>query len=141
MTENQGTVKLTAAQLLALNATPVTLVAAPGAGKVLVFERALLYLAYNSAAYAGIAGNEDLAIRYTGAAGLQLAQCEVTGFLDQTTSQLRHVAPFRAASGASDITPVANSPLVLHMLNGEITTGNSPLLVRTFYRILPAVLS
>jgi hypothetical protein len=42
-----------------------------------------------------------------------------------------------AASGVSDITPVANAALVLHMLTGEITTGDSPLHVRVFYRVVP----
>src|SRR5262245_24245850 len=74
-------VTLTAAQILALNATPVQLVAAPGANKFLEFAKAILYLKYNSAAYAGIAAGEDLAIKYENAAGLQLGSAETTNFL------------------------------------------------------------
>lgn len=135
-------VTIPSASVLTLNATPVTLVAAPGSGKALIFEGATMYLAYNSAAYAGIAVGEDIAIKYTGSAGLQVAGCETTGFLDQTSSQLRYVYGFRAAAAAtvSDVTPVANAPLVAHMLLGEVTTGNSPLYVKVFYRVIAATL-
>jgi len=40
----------------------------------------------------------------------------------------------------SDRTPLENAPLVLHLLLGEITTGDSPLRVRTFFRRMPVVL-
>ena len=128
------------AAMLTLNATPVTLIPAPGAGLMLIFEGAHLSMTYGSAAYAGIAAGEDLAIKYTGTGGLQVGSCETTGFLDQTSNQLRFVRPYAAASLVSDITPVANAPLVLHMLTGEIITGNSPLKLRVFFRLLPSLL-
>ena len=131
-------VVVTSAQILALNATPVTLVPAPGAGKVLIFEGATIAKPAG-AAYAGIAAGEDLSIRYTGSSGLEVGECETTGFLDQTTLQVRHVNPYNAATGISSITPVANAVLVLHMLVGEITTGDSPLNIRVFYRVSPSV--
>lgn len=137
---NSVDVTLTAAQMLALNATPQTLVAAPGAGYALVFEGALLFLDYNSAAYAGIDSGDDLSVKYTNSSGAALGGCEATGFLDATADAIRYVRATGAASGVSQITPVANSPLVLHMLTGEITTGNSPLKVRTFYRTIPTSL-
>lgn len=130
-------VTVTSAEILALNATPKTLVPAPGAGKVLVFEGAVVALDYGSAAYAGIAAGEDLSIKYENGSGLEVAQCEATGFLDQTADQLRYVRPQAAASGNSSITPLANKALVLHMLTGEVTTGNSPLKCRIFYRVVP----
>lgn len=129
-----GTV--TSAQLLALFATPVTLVAAPGAGKALILDGLQLWYDYNSAAYGGIAAGEDLSVKYTDASGTALAGCEATGFLDQTSDQFRVVRPYNAASSVSDITPTANAALVLHMLTGEITTGNSPLKYRIRYRTI-----
>lgn len=131
-------VEITAAQLLALFATPQVIVPAPGAGKLLIFAGALLFLDYGGTAYADIAAGEDLAVKYTDASGLQVGSAEATGFLDATADARRFVHPYRAASGASQITPVVNAPLVLHMLTGEITTGNSPLKVRTFYHVLPS---
>lgn len=126
---------VTVAQMLALNATPVTIVGAPGANKALIFESAVLYKPAGTA-YAGVAAGEDLVLKYTGAAGLQVGSCEATGFLDAATAQTRFVHGYRAASLVSEITPVANSPLVIHMLVGEVTTGDSVLRVRTFYRIV-----
>lgn len=135
-----ATVTITSAQLLALFATPQTLVAAPGANKAIIFDGALLYKPAGTA-YAGIAAGEDLSFKYTDASGLEVAECEATGFLDQATAQTRWVNAFRAASGISSITPVANAALVLHMLTGEITTGDSDLLLQVHYRIVPTVLS
>lgn len=135
-------VTVSSAELLALNATPKTLVAAPGANKAIIFEGATLQMVYNSAAYTGVAVGEDLAFKYTNAAGAQVAGCEATGFLDQTTNQVRYARYFTNAAAAlvSDITPVANAPLVLHMLVGEIATGNSPLYVKVYYRVVPTSL-
>lgn len=127
------------AAVLTLNATPVTLVAAPGAGKALIFAGAILYKAAGTA-FANIAAGDDLAIKYTDASGAQVGQAEMTGFADQTTAQMRWVRPHTAASGVSDITPVANAALVAHMLTGEIDTGNSELKLRVFYRVVPTTL-
>lgn len=127
---------ITSAQLLALNATPQTIVAAPGANLGLVFEGCAIHKPAGTA-YAGIAAGEDLAVKYTGAAGAELGEAETTGFLDQTTAQTRFVRAHTAASLISSITPVANAVLVLHLLLGEITTGDSDLHVRTYYRIVP----
>lgn len=129
-------VTMSAAQMLALYATPRTLVQAPGAGYALIFQGAVVFVDYNSAAYAGIAAGEDLSVKYTDASGLEVGALEATGFLDATADALRWV-PQKAVAG---ITPVANSPLVLHMLTGEITTGDSPVKLRVYYRRVPAVL-
>ncbi len=123
-------VTVSSAELLALNATPKQLVAAPGAGKAHILVDAQFHLPYNSAAYAGIAAGEDLEIRYTNGSGQLVATVETTGFLDQTASQDRHIYPAAAAA----ITPVDNGALVLDLAVGEITTGNSPLKVRVRYR-------
>jgi len=123
-------------EILALNATPKTVVSAPGAGLVTIFQGAFLFLDYNSAAYAGIAADEDLSFKYTDDSGLEVGACEATGFLDQTADQIRYT-PVKATAA---ITPVANAALVLHMATGEITTGDSPLYVRVFYSVIPASL-
>lgn len=123
-------VEISSAALLALNATPQTLVAAPGAGKALILVSAELWLDYGGTAYNGIAAGEDLAIKYSDANGATLATVETTGFLDATADANRYVQPTTTAA----ITPVANAPLVLHLLTGEIATGNSPLKLRVLYR-------
>lgn len=123
-------VTISTAELLALNATPKSLVAAPGAGKALILIDAQLMLDYNTVAYAGIAAGEDLEVRYTNGSGQLVATVETTGFLDATADAYRHVYPASAAA----ITPVDNAALVLDLAAGEIITGNSPLKVRVRYR-------
>jgi hypothetical protein len=127
-------VEISAAAVKTLNATPVTLVQAPGAGYALIFEGAMAFLDYASAAYDGVAAGEDLSVKYTGAAGLEVGALECTGFIDQASDQIRFI-PSKAVAG---FTPVANAPLVLNMLVGEIATGDSPLKLRVYYRQVPA---
>ena len=124
-------ITITSAQMLALNAAPQTLVAAPGAGKAIVPVYAALFLDYGTAAYAGIAAGEDLAFRYTNGSGTTIGTVEANGFLDATADAHRLTTVF---SGL--LTPTANAALVLHMTSGEITTGDSPLKVKVGYRVV-----
>ncbi len=122
-------VLISSAQLLALNATPQTLVAAPGAGVYLELVRAYLLLDYGTTAYDGIAAGEDLQIKYTDGSGpAASAAIETTGFLSATADALAIALP------ADSPVAVANAALVLHLLSAEIATGDSPLKVRTIYR-------
>jgi hypothetical protein len=134
-------VTITSAQLLALNATAQTIVPAAPTGFVNVFLGAAIYKPAGTA-YAGIAAGEDLVVKATNAAGQQQSSViETTGFLDQATAQLRYVYPIASTSTtAADITPL-NAALVLHLLVGEIITGTSDLIVHTYVRRLPTVLT
>lgn len=133
----QTDVTISTAEMLALFATPKTLVPAPGANKAIVFIGAMLFLDFNSAAYAGIAAGEDLLVSYTNGAGQEVARQETTGFLDAVADDVRWLPAQEAALAAvSDITPVANAALVASLLIAEIITGDSPVKVRTFYRIV-----
>jgi hypothetical protein len=133
---------ITSAQVLALFATPIQIVAAPGAGLALILNRLVIYKAAGTA-YAGVAAGEDLVAKYTNAAGAQASSViETTGFLDQATAQTRYAGPPGAVTtAAADVTPVANAALVLHLLVGEIITGTSDLIVWTYYDVLPTVLT
>lgn len=134
-------VQISSAEVLALNATPVELVPAPGANKAIIFEGAVIHKPAGTA-YAGVAAGEDLAIKYTNAAGLDVGECEMTGFADQTTAQSRFIRPVvQGTAPVSSFTPVANAALVAHMLVGEITTGDSVFNVRVYYRVVDTVLS
>lgn len=125
------TVTVSSAQLLALNATPQTIIPAPGALLAVVPRRVEIYKAAGTA-YAGIAAGEDLVLKYTGAGGAECSgQIETTGFLDQTTDQTRI-----AHTPSVAFAPVANAVVVLHLLVGEITTGNSALRVRVWYDLV-----
>ena len=134
-------VSISSTLLLALNATPQSVLAAPPTGFTNVFVGAALYKPAGTA-YAGIAAGEDLVIKATNAAGQQVSSViETTGFLDQATAQLRWVGPTGSTGAtAADVTPIA-AALVLHLLVGEITTGDSALVVWTYFRRLPTVLT
>jgi hypothetical protein len=127
-------ITITSAQLLALNATARQVIAAPGAGLAIVPIGVLAYKAAGTA-YAGIASGEDISFKYTNSSGAEVAQMETTGFLDQTTAQARWAYP-----SAANLTPVANAAVVAHLLTGEITTGDSDLKLRLFYRVIPTTL-
>lgn len=131
-------VVIASADVLALNATPQEIVPAPGAGRANIFEGALIRKPAGTG-YAGIAAGEDLSVKYTNAAGAEVAQCETTGFLDQATNQIRWVRAHTAASVNSAITPVENAALVLHLLVGEIITGDSDLEIEVHYRVVKTV--
>lgn len=124
---------VTSAQVLALFATPQTVVPAPGAGKCLIFVGARITLDYGGTAYVADAG-DDIVFKYTNAAGVTVSvPTESTGFLTATSDQVR----WAGAVTTADITPAVNAPLVIHILTSEVITGNSPLKVRTFFRIVP----
>lgn len=127
-----ATVTVSSAELLALNASPKTLIAAPAAGKALILVAAELWLDFATTKYDGIAAGEDLTIRYTDGSGALLATIETNPFLAAEADAFRYVEPTTTAA----ITPVAEAPLVLHLSTGEIATGDSPLKLRLLYREL-----
>lgn len=132
---DMATVTVSSAELLLLNTTPKTLLAAPGANKAIIMDGATLWLDYGGAAYDGIAAGEDLNIRYTDGSGQLVATIEATGFLDASADAVRYVYPATTAA----ITPVANAAMVLYMATGNIATGNSPLKVKLNYKIIDMV--
>lgn len=123
-------VKVPSASVLALNATPYTILAAQGANTLIEFLGATVHKPAGTA-YSGIASGEDLAFKYTNASGAQVnTSLETAGFLDQATAQTRI-----ARAIATEYTPVENAALVLHLLSGEITTGDSDLYISARVRV------
>lgn len=125
-------VTLTNANMVALRATPISLVAAPGAGKYLQFIKAELFFDY-TAAYGET--TDDLGVKYTNGTGAQVSQTlDATGFLTATADAYATIA-------AASCPMTANAPLVLHNLgDGEYTGGNASnvVKVRTWYRVITA---
>jgi hypothetical protein len=110
------------AELKALRATPKTLVAAPGVGRVLELVSAVLH--FDAGANVLVEANANLAVKYQGAAGVQASQTiETTGFVDQATDQITYglpkLDPIVARAGSE------NQPLVLHNLGAGEFTGNA----------------
>jgi len=121
------------AAVLTLNATPVSCVAAPGAGITLEFLGAYIFLDYNAAAYVDAAG-EDVVFSYTDASGVEVSIRADGGEFDGTADALVWVPPIGAVGAVGGLTMVANAAIVLHLLSGEWATGDSPLKVRVYYR-------
>jgi hypothetical protein len=137
-----ATVFITSAQLLALNATAIQVVAAPGAGRFIQVDK---WMAYKPAgtAYAGVATGEDLTLKYTGSSGVQVASpIETTGFLDQATAQTTWASTKGSADNATPASAlaVANAAVFVHLLTGEITTGDTGVFIKVWFHEYPMVL-
>ena len=122
---------LTSAQLLAMNATPVALIAAPGAGKCVVIESAQLFLDYNSVAYAADAG-EDLVLRYAGTSVYPVQIDDADALIEGTADQ--HVLAKPTAT--LDLDAAANKAIQAAILVGEWASGNSPIKYKINYKII-----
>ena len=121
---------LTAAEVLALHTTPIEVVEAPTAGQYVIVEGIFASLDFDSAAYAGVAATEDFEFRYTNAAGTEIMDVETTGFLTASADAVRWTP-----ADASVVTPVAAAPVVVR-LPSAVTTGDSPVTFRVYYRII-----
>lgn len=124
------------AAVLTLNATAVEVVPAPGSGKYNVFIGAAVFLDYNSIAYAADAG-EDLVFTYTDKNGAEISNTLDGEEWEGTADVLKYAYPLNAA--ASALVGAANAPICLFLKSGEWASGDSPLKVRTFYRVLDSV--
>lgn len=124
---------VTTAQVKALNATPIEMVAAPGAGISLQFLGAYVFLDYESAAYADDAG-EDLVFEYNDGSGEAVSLSADGSLFDGTADALVWVAPIDADATNNSVTLAANVNIAIHILTGEWITGDSPLKVRVLYR-------
>lgn len=125
---------LTSPELLALRATPKTLVAAPGAGKMLVFKGIELVLDATATAYVESAAN--LGVRYENGSGAKVSDdIEATGFIDQTADTATYGRP--KADPIVAKTGSENKALVLHNLGaGEYTTGTGVLRAKVWYSVV-----
>ena len=127
-------VPVSSAEILAINATPKTIVAAPGAGFTTVIHKALLVLNYNSAAYAN---NGVLGLYETNAAGALLTgTLTLASFLAQTADTQKELHP-TAASATTGLTRLDNKAVVLTAATGETITGDSPVDVHCWYSTVP----
>jgi len=114
-------ISLSSAQILASNATPIDLVAAPGAGKIIVPEKFITQFTYNSIAYAT---NITFLARFNSAStGATLIS------LDAAASRITLV-------GSSDWNPaLSNTKLEVYTATGNPTAGNSTMKVGVYYKI------
>ena len=123
-------VEISAAEILDLFATPKTLVAAPGAGKLLEFISLLLAYDWGTVAYTiGTAG--DLQVKYTDGSGVAVSTTRAaTGFLDAVADTLSSLDKLEAT-----VIPAVNAPMVLTVATASPTAGDSPIHAKVAYRV------
>lgn len=119
-------VNLSAAQLDALNATPISAIAAPGAGKITMVEGATCFVDFVATRLE--AGSGVLSFRYTDGSGVK-----VTADVPNATVELNSDTYYRAIA-ASGI-PVVNAAVVA-TIDADVTSGDSIINCRLYYRVV-----
>lgn len=126
---------VTSAQLLAAFATPVTLIAAPGAGMTNVVEKVFIsYIAGGTAYTVGGAGAYYL--KYTNAAGVSVAAFPAVGIVDQAGNIVAVANSLPAP--AAGIVVTANAAIVFGQLTAACTLGTGTLNLRIQYSVVPS---
>jgi len=123
-------VSLTAVQVRAGFSAPTTILAAPGAGFVLLVDRVHYNLPAGTA-FGGIAAGEDILIVYTAGTIPLVVNQESTGFLDSTAAETR-ISRWSDVALGHDLTASANLGVDFELLVGDITLGR-PLLLDIYY--------
>lgn len=129
-------VSLTAAQFNGMYATPVSVIAAPGANKVIIVNHSILNMTYGSAQFA--AGGA-VGLQYGNSAHLAgpaaSATEAATDFTGASASTL-----FRFGGGLSTgaaVSSAANAAVYISNATGAFTTGDSTFKLWIWYEVIP----
>lgn len=120
---------IASADVLQLNSTPLTIVAAQGAGTVIEVVSAFVGIDFNTAAYAS---STTLYISCDGATDPQYVGGTV---LNATLTSNRKLVD-QNASAATDTQLIENTDLVVSVPTGNPTAGDSDITVRVLYRVI-----
>lgn len=132
---------LTSAEVKALRATPKTLIAAPGAGKIVVVESVTLQLNYGGT-NAFTESADNLVVQYTDSGQDITGAIETTGFIDQTADMVAVYYPAAIAAMATATVGVNEAVELFNTGDGEIAgnaAGNNTLNVTVAYRVVDMV--
>ncbi len=125
----EASLTIAVADVKLLNDTPLTIVAAPGAGKYIEVVSASSSLTFVSAAYAA---NTTLQLICLGA---DVAQAQDTSILISSVSKnTRFKDVTSATAGQTQI--ITNTALQVKVATGNPTTGDSIVIVKILYRIV-----
>lgn len=129
-----ASVTLSSAQVLAIFTTPITVVAAPGAGLMVLPTAALFNYTFVSTAYTD--GGGSLFLYYGSNAGTAATSSMATsGFWTLTHSAATQSTIINHSNAA--VTALANQPLVLQQNTANPTLGNGTLTVTVAYAVVP----
>ena len=120
---------VTTAQILALNSTPIELIAAQGAGKTIEIISASTKLVYVSAAYAT---NTNLQLLTSGATNAQFDDGKVLTATVSTHWKFEALQP----TSATDTQLIENAALNVSVATGDPITGDSDIEVFVLYRLI-----
>lgn len=128
----EAVVSLTAANLIAMNGAPVTLIPAPGAGKVVIVEDILFKMTRTATAFTN---GGALEFRYTNGSGAKVSadiasSVVTTGGAGLELNRVGHVV--------TSLTPVANAPIVITNATAAFATGTGTAQVIIKFRVLDA---
>lgn len=124
-------VSLTSAQILALNATPVSLVAAPGTGKAIIVRGITLKMVTTATAYAN---GGALEFRYTNASGAKVS-ADIAAAVVTAGAGTSYTS---VAGVTTSLTPVVNSAIVIDNATAPFITGTGTAVVTVSYDVVTA---
>ena len=119
---------IASADVLTLNTTPLTIVAAQGAGYAIEVISASVSIVFNSAAYAA---NTTLTLLHSGASFEQAASTT----LDATVTQIANFVKGTPSDSQTQI--LSGVDLNVSARTGDPTTGDSDITVNVLYRLIP----
>jgi hypothetical protein len=132
---SQVRVALSSAQLLALNASPVTIVAAPGAGQMLVVLGVAANLAFGTTPYTISSGNVVLFIGTIDEGDIANA---TAGFFRNLLVNAGNIAgvdgPFAGLTDDPDF--LANQPIIIGSTETDPTLGDGTLSLTVLYAVV-----
>jgi len=122
-------VALSSANILAMNATPVTILPAPGAAKILLVENIALQMTTTATQYANGGAVE---FRYTNASGAKVT-ADIAAAVITATAGTSYTCN---AGVATSLTAVVNSPVVITNATAAFDTGTGAGVLNIKYRVV-----
>lgn len=126
-------ITLSSADILALFVTPKELIAAPGAGKVVVIDNVLLSFTYGGVAYTG---GGDMRIVYRGNTTNLTATAFQNSTFNQANNNLEYAVALRNVSYTGPGGIAANTAIDLYNISAAFTAGNGTAKISINYRIV-----
>ena len=121
---------LTSGQVLTLNTAPITVIAAPGAGKMITILDVATKLTFGTAAYAA---NTQLSLKYAGAA--YNACTDASTLVSGASRTLRWDQVVSTTASATNTQVVENAAVQITVNTGNPTTGDSSITYYIYYVI------